>query len=84
MKLFEDCFGILGIVSISNEPIYFMAPERFLGDQRSSYNHDIKFTLYIGENTAHSSSSDLMLEGAGMYVSIPIFGQQNDNPGVKV
>lgn len=77
-------FLCAGVRSPSSEQIFFVAPALYLGDQRASYNHDLKFNLSIGDQTSYPSSSDLILEGAGTYVAIPIFGQENEYPGKQV
>lgn len=66
--------------SAEDEDVYFIAPSRFLGDQKASYNQHISFTLRIGERTARASAGDVVLEGAGMKISQPIFGQGNPLP----
>lgn len=85
MRLFyTKIHWILAVTSPSNEAIYFVAPDRFLGDQRASYNHDLKFTLFTEENSAYTPSTDLILEGAGTYISIPVISQRNVAPSGKV
>ncbi|XP_050538498.1 laminin subunit gamma-1, partial [Daktulosphaira vitifoliae] len=71
----------LEISSPSREPVYFLAPEKFLGDQRSSYNHDLTFKLSIGENSPEPTVSDIMIEsGSGLRITQTIFGQGNPLP----
>lgn len=64
--------------------IYFVAPDRFLGDQRASYNRDLRFVLQIAENGASPSTADVILEGSGIYISNTIFGAKNKPPGTEV
>ena len=42
------------------------------------------FTLRIGEPGPAASVADVILQGAGMEVSQPIFGQGNNMPGLQV
>ena len=49
--------------------------ERYLGDQRYSYNQYLRFFLQVGEDGARASVQDVMLEGNGMKVSTPIYSQ---------
>lgn len=61
--------------------IYFLAPERFLGDQRASYNRLIKFKLQlVGQFGPNPSQTDVILEGAGTRISLPIFAQYHQMP----
>ena len=61
-----------------------MPPDRFLGDQRASYNQELKFQLRIGGPQAQASTEDIILEGAGLMVSAPIFAQNNPLPNEQV
>ncbi|XP_050422694.1 laminin subunit gamma-1 isoform X2 [Adelges cooleyi] len=71
----------LEISSPSREPVYFLAPDKFLGDQRSSYNHDLTFKLSIGENSPEPTVNDVVLEGgSGIRITQTIFGQGNPLP----
>lgn len=58
--------------------------DKFLGDQRTSYNQDLSFKLRIGENGPSPTIQDVILEGAGLSISQAIFGQGNKLPTVKV
>ncbi|KAF5301739.1 hypothetical protein FQA39_LY19085 [Lamprigera yunnana] len=55
----------------------FLAPDRFLGDQRASYNQLFEFTLRIGDNRAVPTATDIIFEGANGYVTNTIFAQRN-------
>ncbi|TDG52532.1 hypothetical protein AWZ03_000765 [Drosophila navojoa] len=71
----------IGTTAQGNEYVYFQAPDRFLGDQRASYNRDLKFKLQlVGQVAPSSSASDVILEGAGSKISLPIFAQGNGIP----
>lgn len=73
-------------VSVSapdRDNVYFLAPERFLGDQRASYNQDFIFTLRIGETGPAPTARDIIFEdGNGEQITQPIFGQDNRLPTV--
>lgn len=58
--------------------------DRFLGDQRASYNHDLFFKLKINDVSPNPSIEDIILEGAGLSVSQTIFGQENPLPSPSV
>lgn len=59
-------------------------PDRFLGDQRASYNQDLEFRLRIGESGPSPTVQDVILEGAGLTITQTIFGQGNRMPSVEV
>ncbi|XP_016934621.2 laminin subunit gamma-1 [Drosophila suzukii] len=75
----------IGTTAQGNEHVYFQAPDRFLGDQRASYNRDLKFKLQLVGQVVNTGVSDVILEGAGSRISLPIFAQGNGIPdqGVK-
>ena len=51
-------------------------PERYLGDQRFSYDQHLSFTLRCGEEGARASVLDIIIEGGnGLRISAPIFAQ---------
>lgn len=58
--------------------------ECYLGNQRSSYNHYLTFSLRIGAENVRISAHDVILEGAGLRVSVPITEQGNPIPSHKV
>jgi hypothetical protein len=55
-----------------------------LGDQRFSYNQFLTFDLQIGEETAHPSVMDIVIEGSGQKVALHIFAQSNPVPGETI
>jgi len=73
----------LGVRAKGREPVYFLAPQKFLGDQKASYNQFLTFTLRIAEEGPRATFEDVILEGAGMIVSQPIFGQGNPLPSTR-
>nr|XP_022904333.1 laminin subunit gamma-1 isoform X1 [Onthophagus taurus] len=73
----------LGVTASGYDAIYFLAPDRFLGDQRASYNQLLKFSLRIGENNPIPKAADITLEGSGSYIRSAIFAQRNPMPSVQ-
>ncbi|KAL1130902.1 hypothetical protein AAG570_012143, partial [Ranatra chinensis] len=73
---------VIGISAPGRQPAYFVAPDRFLGDWRASYNQELEFKLRIGETGAAPAVDDIILEGAGLSVKQAIFGQGNSIPSV--
>lgn len=76
--------GNIGAQAQGYETVYFVAPERYLGQQRASYNQLLKFSLWIGENGPQSSATDIILEGDGKSVTNTIFAQNNRIPAITV
>lgn len=71
----------IGTSAKGNDFIYFSAPDRFLGDQRASYNRLLKFRLQLsGQVGPNPSPTDVILEGAGSKISLPIFAQGHNMP----
>ncbi|KAL0851757.1 hypothetical protein ABMA28_000069 [Loxostege sticticalis] len=70
----------IAVQSNGVEVLYFLASHQFLGDQRPSYNHDLKFTLRLGEARGYPSAQDIILEGARASISMNIYGQGNPEP----
>ncbi|XP_014601707.1 PREDICTED: laminin subunit gamma-1 isoform X1 [Polistes canadensis] len=69
--------------ALDRDNVYFIAPDRFLGDQRASYNQDLSFSLRIGEAGPAPTAHDVILEGGnGEQITQPIFGQKNRMPTV--
>ncbi|GLV33913.1 Laminin B2 [Carabus blaptoides fortunei] len=73
----------IGASSDGYETLYFLAPDRFLGNQRASYNRNLKFTLRIGENGPNPTSGDIILESGPTQVTNTIFAQNNQLPSVQ-
>ncbi|GFY79495.1 laminin subunit gamma-1 [Trichonephila inaurata madagascariensis] len=68
------------VTANSREPVYFIAPARYLGDQRAAYNQFLSFTLRIAEEGPQATLEDIVVEGNGKSISLPIFGQGNPLP----
>jgi laminin gamma 1 len=71
---------IIGVSSPTSDPVFFVSPERYLGDQRFSYGLMLTFSLKVGEDNARASVQDVILEGDGLRVSVPIVAQGNQVP----
>lgn len=82
----------ISATALDRDNVYFVAPrmllhyiDRFLGDQRASYNQDLSFTLRIGEAGPAPTVRDVIFEGGnGEQITQPIFGQNNHLPSVTV
>lgn len=75
----------IGVINPGSDFVYFSAPDRFLGDQRASYNRFLKFKLHLlKQRGPDPSTTDVILEGAGTQISLPIFAQQQGMPDEEV
>ncbi|KAH0534833.1 laminin subunit gamma-1 [Cotesia glomerata] len=73
----------ISVAAPDRDNVYFVAPDRFLGDQRASYNQYLYFNLRIGETDPTPTARDIILEGGnGEQITQPIFGQNNRLPTV--
>ncbi|XP_050515738.1 laminin subunit gamma-1-like isoform X1 [Diabrotica virgifera virgifera] len=73
----------VGVRAVGEDIVYFVAPHRFLGDQRASYNQVLEFVLRIGDNRPVPSATDVIIEGNGESVTNTIFSQQNRLPSTQ-
>ncbi|XP_050515179.1 laminin subunit gamma-1-like [Diabrotica virgifera virgifera] len=80
---YEPISQSIGVHTVGDEAVYFIAPNRFLGDQRASYNQLLEFTLRIGDNRAVPTATDIILEGSGASVTNTIFAQKNAIPSMQ-
>lgn len=80
---FNSVTQVIDVEAPYNNPVYFIAPDLFLGDQRASYNQDLTFKLRIGETGPVASIEDVVLEGADRSITQAIFGQGNRLPSVQ-
>ncbi|NXK97012.1 LAMC2 protein, partial [Formicarius rufipectus] len=63
------------IAARSSEPIYFVAPVKFLGNQQLSYGQTLSFGYRLDRGGRHPSPHDVILEGDGMRVTAPFLPQ---------
>ncbi|XP_061490051.1 laminin subunit gamma-2 isoform X2 [Rhineura floridana] len=54
------------------DPVYFVAPARFLGNQQLSYGQKLSFDYRVNRPGRHPSQHDVVLEGAGLKVTAPL------------
>eukprot|EP00092_Neocalanus_flemingeri_P012243 GFUD01013199.1.p1 GENE.GFUD01013199.1~~GFUD01013199.1.p1 ORF type:complete len:1692 (+),score=371.26 GFUD01013199.1:452-5527(+) len=75
---------LISLQSVS-QPAYFVAPDRYRGDQRSSYNRELRFSLKTGPDDGgpRPSVEDIIIEGGGATptrISLSITEQNNPLP----
>ncbi|CAF88289.1 unnamed protein product, partial [Tetraodon nigroviridis] len=59
-------------------PLYFLAP--VLGEQMLSYGQNLSLSFRVDRRDTRLSAEDLVLEGAGMRVAVPLIAQGNAYP----
>nr|XP_010589263.1 laminin subunit gamma-2 [Loxodonta africana] len=55
-----------------SDPVYFVAPAKFLGNQQVSYGQSLSFDYRVDRGGRHPSAHDVILEGAGLRVTAPL------------
>ncbi|KFP41540.1 Laminin subunit gamma-2, partial [Chlamydotis macqueenii] len=63
------------IAARRSEPIYFVAPAKFLGNQQLSYGQTLSFDYRLDRGGRQSSPHDVVLEGDGLRVTAPFLPQ---------
>lgn len=71
----------ISLISDDYFPMYFVAPEKFLGNQLLSYGQNFTFQFRVDRRDTRLSAEDMVLEGAGLRVAVPLFAQGNAYPG---
>ncbi|NXT50400.1 LAMC2 protein, partial [Pluvianellus socialis] len=67
----QDAF----IAARRSEPIYFVAPAKFLGNQQLSYGQTLSFDYRLDRGGRQPSPHDVVLEGDGIRVTAPFLTQ---------
>ncbi|KFW86705.1 Laminin subunit gamma-1, partial [Manacus vitellinus] len=70
----------ISVISDTYFPMYFIAPGKFLGNQVLSYGQNLTFSFRVDRRDTRLSAEDLVLEGAGLRVSVPLIAQGNSYP----
>uniref|UniRef100_A0A8C0ZIG6 Laminin subunit gamma 2 n=1 Tax=Cyanistes caeruleus TaxID=156563 RepID=A0A8C0ZIG6_CYACU len=63
------------IAARRSEPIYFVAPAKFLGNQQLSYGQMLSFDYRLDRGGQQPSPHDVVLEGHGLRVTAPFLPQ---------
>ncbi|NXM65284.1 LAMC2 protein, partial [Serilophus lunatus] len=72
----QDAF----IAARRSEPIYFVAPAKFLGNQQLSYGQTLSFDYRLDRGGRQPSSHDVILQGDGLRVTAPFLPQEKVLP----
>ncbi|XP_062383779.1 laminin subunit gamma-1 [Sardina pilchardus] len=70
----------ISLISEDYFPIYFVAPEKFLGSQLLSFAQNLTFNFRSDRRDTRLSAEDVVLEGAGLRVTVPLIAQGNAYP----
>lgn len=54
------------------DPLYFVAPAKFIGNQQVSYGQSLSFAYRVDRGGRRPSAHDVILEGAGLRVTAPL------------
>ncbi|XP_028937151.1 laminin subunit gamma-2 [Ornithorhynchus anatinus] len=55
-----------------SDPVYFVAPGKFLGNQQVSYGQTLSFDYRVDRGGRRPSNHDVILEGAGLRITAPL------------
>lgn len=72
----KTCVGL-----ITWDVFFFVSVEKFLGNQLLSYGQNLTLNFRIQRHDARLSAEDVVLEGAGLRVGVPLIAQGNSYPG---
>ncbi|KAM7399997.1 hypothetical protein PAMA_004607 [Pampus argenteus] len=70
----------ISLISDDYFPTYFIAPEKFLGNQMLSYGQNLSLSFRVDRRDTRLSAEDLVLEGANLRVAVPLIAQGNAYP----
>uniref|UniRef100_A0AAY5EE43 Laminin subunit gamma-1 n=1 Tax=Electrophorus electricus TaxID=8005 RepID=A0AAY5EE43_ELEEL len=70
----------ISLVSDDYFPVYFVAPEKFLGNHLLSYGQNLSLNFRVERRDTRLSAEDVVLEGAGLRVAVPLIAQGNAYP----
>uniref|UniRef100_A0A668A017 Laminin subunit gamma-1 n=1 Tax=Myripristis murdjan TaxID=586833 RepID=A0A668A017_9TELE len=70
----------ISLISDDYFPMYFIAPEKFLGNQILSYSQNLSLSFRVDRRDTRLSAEDLVLEGGGLRVAVPLIAQGNAYP----
>ncbi|XP_062849994.1 laminin subunit gamma-1 [Trichomycterus rosablanca] len=74
----------ISLISDDYFPMYFVAPEKFLGNQLLSYGQNLSLNFRVERRDARLSAEDMLLEGAGQRIAVPLIAQGNAYPGEQM
>uniref|UniRef100_A0A8C5GXN1 Laminin subunit gamma-1 n=1 Tax=Gouania willdenowi TaxID=441366 RepID=A0A8C5GXN1_GOUWI len=70
----------ISLISDDYFPMYFVAPDKFLGNRLLSYGQNLTLNFRVERRDARLSAEDLVLEGSNLRVAVPLIAQGNAYP----
>ncbi|KAJ8357310.1 hypothetical protein SKAU_G00201040 [Synaphobranchus kaupii] len=70
----------VSLISEDYFPMYFLAPDKFLGNQLLSYGQNLTLNFRVDRRDTRLSAEDVVLEGSGLRVAVPLIAQGNAYP----
>uniref|UniRef100_A0A672HPT0 Laminin subunit gamma-1 n=1 Tax=Salarias fasciatus TaxID=181472 RepID=A0A672HPT0_SALFA len=70
----------VSLISDDYFPMYFVAPEKYLGNRLLSYGQNLTMKFRVERRDARLSAEDLVLEGSELRVAVPLIAQGNAYP----
>ncbi|KAB5579854.1 hypothetical protein PHYPO_G00199730 [Pangasianodon hypophthalmus] len=70
----------ISLISEDYFPMYFVAPEKFLGNHILSYGQNLTLNFRVDRRDTRLSAEDVVLEGAGLRIAVPLIAQGNAYP----
>uniref|UniRef100_A0AAR2M094 Uncharacterized protein n=1 Tax=Pygocentrus nattereri TaxID=42514 RepID=A0AAR2M094_PYGNA len=74
----------ISLISDDYFPMYFVAPAKFLGNHLLSYGQNLTLNFRVERRDTRLSAEDVVLEGAGFRVAVPLIAQGNAYPGEQM
>uniref|UniRef100_A0A4W5LCX3 Laminin subunit gamma-1 n=1 Tax=Hucho hucho TaxID=62062 RepID=A0A4W5LCX3_9TELE len=75
-----NCGDIVDVI-LTSIFCYLVTVERFLGNQLLSYGQNLTLNFRVDRRDTRLSAEDVVLEGAGLRVAVPLIAQGNAYPG---
>jgi coxsackievirus/adenovirus receptor len=80
MVSYLNCGDIVEVI-LTSIFCYVITVERFLGNQLLSYGQNLTLNFRVDRRDTRLSAEDVVLEGAGLRVAVPLIAQGNAYPG---
>lgn len=75
-----SCIGNIIFAIITMFDLVVFLSGKFLGNQALSYGQNLTFSFRVDRRDTRLSAEDIILEGGGLRVSVPLIAQGNAYP----